>query len=167
MRLSRHAEIAAKKVWCAFPARRNHRADVCAVISRCVNEKSDVRAAICAHWNAKISSIAVCFALIVVRCDVKDRTIAITADQVTRYLDGLGLSEGWLVMFDLRKEISWQDKLFVKEIDHAGKRVRMCEWWVAKAGGIRCWPTWPIILKVSFWLYASSMLPSASWVCPT
>ncbi len=52
-------------------------------------------------------------------------TEAEALDQVTRYLDKLGLSEGWLVMFDLRKGVSWQDKLFVKEIDHAGKRVRL------------------------------------------
>ncbi len=52
-------------------------------------------------------------------------TEAEALDQVTRYLDKLGLSEGWLVMFDLRKETHWQEKLFVKEIDHAGKRVRL------------------------------------------
>ncbi len=28
-------------------------------------------------------------------------------------------------MFDLRKEIPWQDKLFVQEIDHGGKLVRL------------------------------------------
>jgi hypothetical protein len=52
-------------------------------------------------------------------------TEAEALDQVTRYLDKLGLSEGWLVMFDLRKETPWEEKLFVKEIDHAGKRVRL------------------------------------------
>ena len=37
-------------------------------------------------------------------------------DQVARYLDRAGLGEGWLVMFDLRKEVSWPDKLFVREV---------------------------------------------------
>jgi hypothetical protein len=37
----------------------------------------------------------------------------------------LGPAEGWLVMFDLRKEMSWQQKLFVREIEHAGKTVRL------------------------------------------
>lgn len=46
-------------------------------------------------------------------------------DQIVGYLERLGLSEGWLVMFDLRKEVSWPDKLFVREIDHRGKLVRL------------------------------------------
>lgn len=46
-------------------------------------------------------------------------------DQIAGYLDRAGLGEGWLVMFDLRKELSWQEKLFVREIEHAGKRVRI------------------------------------------
>lgn len=45
--------------------------------------------------------------------------------QVTRYLDGLGLSDGWLVMFDVRKEIAWTDKLFLREIEHEGKLIRL------------------------------------------
>jgi hypothetical protein len=32
-----------------------------------------------------------------------------------------GAREGWLVMFDLRKEPSWADKLFVRQAAHAGK----------------------------------------------
>jgi len=46
-------------------------------------------------------------------------------EQVTRYLDTCGLSEGWLVMFDLRKELSWEQKLFVREVEFEGKRVRI------------------------------------------
>lgn len=52
-------------------------------------------------------------------------TEAEALDQVKGYLDRLGLTEGWLVMFDLRKEISWQDKLFVREVEHRGKLVRL------------------------------------------
>ncbi len=46
-------------------------------------------------------------------------------DQVARYLDHAGLGEGWLVMFDLRKDRSWAEKLFVREVAHAGKTVRL------------------------------------------
>jgi hypothetical protein len=46
-------------------------------------------------------------------------------DQIAGYLDHLGLSEGWLVMFDLRKELTWQEKLFTREIEHNGKLIRM------------------------------------------
>ncbi|MCX4240825.1 AAA-like domain-containing protein [Paraliomyxa miuraensis] len=52
-------------------------------------------------------------------------TEADALDQVTRYLDGLGLGEGWLVMFDLRKGPSWAEKLFVREVEHQGKAVRI------------------------------------------
>jgi hypothetical protein len=44
-------------------------------------------------------------------------------DQVARCLDRAGLAEGWLVLFDLRRELSWQERLFVREVDHAGKRI--------------------------------------------
>ena len=50
-------------------------------------------------------------------------TEAKALDQVAGYLDRAGLGEGWLLMFDLRKEVSWVDKLFVREVEHAGKRI--------------------------------------------
>lgn len=46
-------------------------------------------------------------------------------DQVARYLDHAGLGEGWLLMFDLRKERSWAEKLFSREVAHAGKTIRL------------------------------------------
>jgi hypothetical protein len=46
-------------------------------------------------------------------------------EQISRYLDHVGLPAGWLVMFDLRKERSWDDRLFVRDASHAGKRVRV------------------------------------------
>jgi hypothetical protein len=30
-----------------------------------------------------------------------------------------------LVLFDLRKNVAWEDKLFVREVQHGGKRVRV------------------------------------------
>ena len=44
-------------------------------------------------------------------------------DLVARYLDLCGLAEGWLVMFDLRKEPAWTEKLYLREVDHKGKKV--------------------------------------------
>ena len=52
-------------------------------------------------------------------------TEAEALDQVARYLDRAGLTEGWLVMFDLRKELPWTDKLFVREMEHAAKQIRI------------------------------------------
>jgi len=52
-------------------------------------------------------------------------TEAEALDQVARYLDRAGLGEGWLVMFDLRKELPWSDKLFVREVEHAAKKIRI------------------------------------------
>jgi type II secretory pathway predicted ATPase ExeA len=46
-------------------------------------------------------------------------------EQVTRYLDRLGLAEGWLVMFDLRSGVTWDERVFLREVEHAGKRVRL------------------------------------------
>lgn len=52
-------------------------------------------------------------------------TEAEALDQVARYLDRAGLADGWWVMFDLRKELPWTDKLFVREVEHAAKAIRI------------------------------------------
>jgi RecB family endonuclease NucS len=36
--------------------------------------------------------------------------------QVERYLEGAGMKEGWVVLFDLRKEVSWKKKLFWRKM---------------------------------------------------
>ena len=46
-------------------------------------------------------------------------------DQVTDYLEHLGLDEGWLVMFDLRGAASWDERLTNREVEHRGKRVHV------------------------------------------
>lgn len=46
-------------------------------------------------------------------------------EQVARYLDGSGLDEGWLVMFDLRKDLPWKDKLTVRDVVFEGKTVHI------------------------------------------
>jgi type II secretory pathway predicted ATPase ExeA len=50
-------------------------------------------------------------------------TEARALEQVAGYLDGLGLSEGWLVLFDLREGQSWDERIQTREVEHAGKRV--------------------------------------------
>jgi len=46
-------------------------------------------------------------------------------EQIARYLDRAGLGEGWLVMFDRRKEPAWADKLFLRDVPHAGKTIHI------------------------------------------
>lgn len=46
-------------------------------------------------------------------------------EQLARYLDHAGLDEGWLVMFDLRSTLSWDERLTIREVEHHGKRVHI------------------------------------------
>ena len=48
------------------------------------------------------------------------RTEAKALDQLTGYLDHLGLREGWLALFDLRKGTPWSKKLFVRDKKRKG-----------------------------------------------
>ncbi len=57
------------------------------------------------------------------RRDTETETDAL--DQVAAYLDLAGLPTGYLVMFDLRREPSWTDKLTVRDVTHAGKHIRI------------------------------------------
>jgi len=52
-------------------------------------------------------------------------TEAEALDQVARYLVRAGLGEGWLLLFDLRKDLPWSEKLTLREVEHAGKRVHL------------------------------------------
>jgi len=69
-------------------------------------------------WKAERHAIEV-----KIRRDTETEVEAL--DQVARYLDRAGLGEGWLVMFDLRKEVSWADKLLTREVEHEGKQIRL------------------------------------------
>lgn len=53
------------------------------------------------------------------------RTEARALDQLAGYLDHAGLDEGWLVLFDLRKGPSWEEKLTVRDVTHRGKTVHI------------------------------------------
>ncbi|MCK5806502.1 MAG: DUF91 domain-containing protein, partial [Lentisphaeria bacterium] len=45
--------------------------------------------------------------------------------QLGRYLDHLGLAEGWLVMFDRRKTVLWDDRLFIRDESFDGKTIHV------------------------------------------
>ena len=46
-------------------------------------------------------------------------------EQVARYLDAMGVGEGWLVMFDLRSTKTWDERLTTRTVEAAGKRVHV------------------------------------------
>ncbi len=43
--------------------------------------------------------------------------------QLSGYLDALGLDRGWLVVFDVRPGRTWDERLWQREVEHAGRRV--------------------------------------------
>lgn len=69
-------------------------------------------------WRAERHAIEV-----KIRRDTETEAEALA--QVAGYLDRAGLGEGWLVMFDLRKDLPWADKLFVREVEHGARKVRL------------------------------------------
>ncbi len=44
-------------------------------------------------------------------------------EQLSGYLDQLGLASGWLVLFDMRKVPSWEDKLTRREVTRGNKTI--------------------------------------------
>ncbi|MDM8525370.1 ATP-binding protein [Desulfococcaceae bacterium HSG8] len=46
-------------------------------------------------------------------------------DQIARYMDKLGCSEGWLIIFDRRKTVSWDEKISWETADVSGKTVHI------------------------------------------
>ncbi len=46
-------------------------------------------------------------------------------EQVGRYLDSLGLAEGWLVMFDLRSTLPWDQRLTLRTLEVGEKKVHV------------------------------------------
>ncbi|TMQ19488.1 MAG: ATP-binding protein [Deltaproteobacteria bacterium] len=70
------------------------------------------------HWRGAGHAIQV-----KLRRDTETEADAL--DQVASYLDIAGLADGSLVLFDLRREVSWQDRITVRDVTHAGKRIRI------------------------------------------
>lgn len=49
-----------------------------------------------------------------------EETVEEGLGQLLGYLERLGLREGWLVVFDLRKETSWKDKIWTRDEEREG-----------------------------------------------
>ena len=52
-----------------------------------------------------------------------EKTIAEGIDQTIRYMDTFGCTEGWLAIFDQRKETTWDENIFMKKVTVDGKTV--------------------------------------------
>jgi hypothetical protein len=44
-------------------------------------------------------------------------------EQIAGYMDTLGCAEGWMVVFDRRPAVKWDDKIFTKKETVNGKRI--------------------------------------------
>ncbi|MDM8546086.1 hypothetical protein QUF61_06295 [Candidatus Venteria ishoeyi] len=45
--------------------------------------------------------------------------------QLAGYMDKLACNEGWLVVFDRRKSMTWEDKLFWQSYESNGKQIHV------------------------------------------
>lgn len=45
--------------------------------------------------------------------------------QLAGYMEQLGCEEGWLVLFDRRADIAWEEKLFCRAADVEGKTIHV------------------------------------------
>ena len=52
-----------------------------------------------------------------------NKTYANGLEQTASYMDKLGCTEGWLVIFDQRKEPPWEEKLYVNTEKAGGKTI--------------------------------------------
>jgi hypothetical protein len=43
--------------------------------------------------------------------------------QTSAYMDTYGCSEGWLVVFDRRQDVKWDDKIYIKKESIDGKTI--------------------------------------------
>ena len=55
--------------------------------------------------------------------DGPETIVSAGVKQLSACLDTLGLDHGWLVIFDVRPDRSWDDRLWQREVDHNGRRV--------------------------------------------
>jgi hypothetical protein len=46
-------------------------------------------------------------------------------DQLAGYMDTLGCSEGWLIVFDRRKTVTWEEKIFWRTEQYEGKTMHL------------------------------------------
>ncbi len=53
--------------------------------------------------------------------DALETVVSRGTTQLSRYLDTLGLHEGWLVVFDVRPDRTWEDRLWAHDLEVEGK----------------------------------------------
>jgi hypothetical protein len=46
-------------------------------------------------------------------------------EQLGRYLERVGLEEGYLVLFDRRKGVGWEEKIFERTVEHGGRQIHV------------------------------------------
>lgn len=68
------------------------------------------------HWQDRRHAVEV-----KLRRDTRTEALAVT--QLAGYLDQLGLDEGWVVLFDLREGVDWEQKLYEKKLEEAGRKI--------------------------------------------
>ncbi|MFN7918925.1 MAG: ATP-binding protein [Bryobacteraceae bacterium] len=65
----------------------------------------------------------------VIECKIQRRsleqTIAEGLPQTADYMDRSGAEEGHLVVFNREADVSWEEKIFCREAEHEGKRIRI------------------------------------------
>jgi hypothetical protein len=52
-----------------------------------------------------------------------EKTLSEGVEQTIQYMDTLGCTQGWLVIFDQRKNVAWDKKIFMKKVTVEGKSV--------------------------------------------
>jgi hypothetical protein len=45
-----------------------------------------------------------------------EKTLTQGLEQIARYMDAYGCTEGWLVLFDRRSKAKWDDKLYLRKV---------------------------------------------------
>ena len=52
-----------------------------------------------------------------------EKTVTEGIEQTMQYMDTFGCTQGWLVIFDQRPDVSWDDKIYLKKETMNGKTV--------------------------------------------
>jgi hypothetical protein len=52
-----------------------------------------------------------------------ERTIEEGKKQTWEYMDHCGADQGHLIVFDRRKDVSWEEKLFMRKETHQGRKI--------------------------------------------
>ena len=55
------------------------------------------------------------------RNDTREKAV----EQISGYLDQLGLNEGWLVMFNPNPELNWDQKITWDDLDYNGRIIHV------------------------------------------